>query len=87
MQIERISGTSNKKPLLWYEAHIYTRDASEVFDLYPYNEEKYTNIYTRALPQDMAKQHKLVFSINTDYFIYRVERAKEEKSYAYPIGT
>ena len=80
-----------KKPLRWYEAQIYTRDSSEVFDLYPYNEEKYTNVYQLALAEDMAKQHKLVFSINSDYFIYRVERDKEEKqtnrNNIYPIGT
>lgn len=87
IQITKCSGTnSKKKPLVWYEAHIYTRDNSELFDLFPYNEEKYTSIYELALPQDMAKQHKLVFAINSDYFIYRVTRDKEE-NYIYPIGT
>lgn len=86
IQITKCTGTSSKKkPLVWYEAHIFTRDNSELLDLFPYNEEKYTNIYELALPQDIAKQHKLVFGINSDYFIYRVTRDKEE-TYAYPIG-
>ncbi len=88
IQIIRQSGKNSKnKPLIWYEADIYTREGGEVFDLYAYNEEKYTNIYERALPQDMAKQHKLVFAVNSDYFIYRVERDKEEKTYNYPVGS
>lgn len=92
VEIIRKNGENHeKKPLRWYEAQIYTRDSSEVFDLYPYNEEKYTNVYQLALAEEMAKQHKLVFSINSDYFIYRVERDKEEKKInrnnIYPIGT
>lgn len=90
VEITRKTGSviheKKEKVIRWYEAQIYTRDNSEVFDLYALNEEKYTNIYTLALAEDMAKQHKLVFSLNSDYFIYRVTRDKEE-SYVYPIGT
>ena len=35
--------------------------------------------------EKIAQQHQLVFAINSDYFIYRIERDHEE-SYAYPIG-
>lgn len=74
------------KVIRWYEAQIYTRDASEVFDIYPYDESRYKNIYAVDYVENIAKQHNLVFGVNGDYFLYRVERAKEEKGYNYPIG-
>ena len=93
IEINRRTGTNHKKePLRWYEAHIYTRDAGEFFDLYPYDEEHYTSYGDRykALADKIAAQHHLVFGINSDYFIYRVERAREEKqknpNNTYPIG-
>ena len=80
IQIDRKTGTNSKKqPLRWFEAHIYTRDASERFHLYPFNEEKYTNPYALESVDKIAEQHQLVFAINSDYFIYRVGRDKEEK--------
>ena len=80
IQIDRKSGTNSKKqPLRWFEARVYTRDASERFHLYPFNEEKYTNPYTLESVDKIAEQHQLVFAINSDYFIYRVARDKEEK--------
>ena len=93
IQINRRTGTNHKKePLRWYEAHIYTRDAGECFDLFPYDEEHYTSYGDRykALADKIAAQHHLVFAINSDYFIYRVEREKEVKkenpNNTYPIG-
>ena len=93
IQVNRRTGTNHKKePLRWYEAHVYTRDAGEVFDLYPYDVEHYTSYGDRykALADKIAAQHHLVFAINSDYFIYRVERAREEKqknaNNTYPIG-
>ena len=63
-----------------------------MFDLYPYDEEHYTSYGDRykALADKIATQHHLVFGINSDYFIYRVERLREEKqknaNNTYPIG-
>ena len=88
IEINRRSGTNSKKqPLRWYEAQIYTRDASERFDFFPYDEAHYTSYGDRykALADKIAAQHHLVFAINSDYFIYRIERDREE-SYDYPIG-
>ncbi len=88
IEINRRTGTNSKKePLRWYEAKIYTRDASESFDFYPYDEAHYTSYGDRykALADKIAVQHQLVFAINSDYFIYRIERDHEE-SYDYPIG-
>lgn len=87
IQIVRKTGTNSKnQPLRWYEAEIFTRDTSELFDLFPYNEAKYMNRYALALADEIAINHQLVFAINSDYFIYRVGRDAEEK-YDYPIGT
>ena len=78
---------SKNEALRWFEAQIYTRDADELFHLYPYDEEHYTRYGDRykALADKIAVQHHLVFAINSDYFIYRIERDHEE-SYDYPIG-
>ncbi|MBR4359025.1 MAG: phosphodiester glycosidase family protein [Clostridia bacterium] len=88
IEINRRTGVNSKKePLRWYEAQIFTRDASEMFDLYPYDEENYTRYGDRykALADQIAIQHHLVFAINSDFFIYRIERDYEE-DYDYPIG-
>ena len=88
IEINRRTGTNSKKqPLRWFEAQIYTRDAGELFDFYPYDEAHYTSYGDRykALADKIAVQHQLVFATNSDYFIYRIERDHEE-SYDYPIG-
>ena len=86
IEINRRTGTNSKKePLRWYEAQVYTRDPSELFDFYPYDEARYKNRFALELADKIASKHKLVFAINSDYFIYRVGRDAEE-SYNYPIG-
>ncbi len=88
IEIHRRTGTNSKnKPMRWYEAQIFCKDDSELFHLYPYDEANYTRYGDRykALADTIAVQHQLVFAINSDYFIYRVERDHEE-SYDYPIG-
>ena len=88
IEINRRTGTNSKKqPLRWFEAQIYTRDESERFDFFPYDEAHYTSYGDRykALADKIAMQHQVVFAINSDYFIYRIERDHEE-SYNYPIG-
>lgn len=86
IEINRRTGTNTKnQPLRWYEAEIYTRDAGELFDLFPYDEAKYKNRYALELADKIAIKNKLIFAINSDYFIYRVGRDAEE-SYNYPIG-
>ena len=88
IEINRRTGTNSKKqPLRWYEAQIYTRDESERFDFFPFDANHYTSYGERykSYADNIAQQHKVVFAINSDYFIYRVERDHEE-SYDYPIG-
>ena len=88
IEINRRTGTNSKKqPLRWYEAQIYTRDESELFDFFPFDSAHYTSYGERykSYADNIAQQHNVVFAINSDYFIYRVERDHEE-SYDYPIG-
>lgn len=88
IQIERKTGTNSKKqPLRWYEARVFTRDESEMFDLYPWDEENYKNHYKLTLADEIALKHKLVFAINSDYFIYREARQHDKDvNYTYPKG-
>lgn len=86
IEINRRTGTNSKKePLRWYEADVFTRDASELFHLFPYDETKYKNRFALELADKIALKHQLVFAINSDYFIYRVGR-QAEVNYTYPIG-
>ncbi len=88
IQIERKTGTNSKKqPLRWFEARIFTRDTSELFDIYPWDEAKYTNHYTLTYANEIALKHKLVFAINSDYFIFREARQHDaDVNYNYPKG-
>ncbi len=88
IEINRRTGTNSKKqPLRWYEARIWTLDESERFDFFPFDAAHYTSYGERykSYADNIAQQHKAVFAINSDYFIYRIERDHEE-SYDYPIG-
>lgn len=86
IQIERKTGKNSKnQPLRWYEAQVFTASPEEMFDLFPYDESRYTYRYALTDVDKIAKAHNVVFAINSDYFIYRVTRDYEE-SYDYPIG-
>ena len=88
IEIKRYEGNnSSGGKLRWYEAEVFAKDSSELFDFYPYDKDHYKSYGDRykELPEKIAKQHQLVFAINSDYFIYRIERDHEE-SYDYPIG-
>ncbi len=88
IEINRRNGTNRKnEKLRWFEAQIFCKDETELFHLFPYDEANYTRYGDRykALADKIAVQHQLVFAINSDYFIYRIERDHEE-DYDYPIG-
>ena len=88
IEIKRFEGNnSSGGKLRWYEAEVFAKDSSELFDFYPYDKDHYKSYGDRykELPEKIARQHQLVFAINSDYFIYRIERDHEE-SYDYPIG-
>ena len=93
IEITRKTGTNSKKqPLRWYEAQVFTKDSNTLFDTYAYDREHYAVYGDRykAKADVIAQQHKLVFAINTDFFIYRFERLTEERrknrNAFYPLG-
>lgn len=88
IEIVRKVGTNFKKqPLTWFEARIFTRDNSELFDMYPWDEANYKNHYKLAYANEIARKHKLVFAINSDYFIFREGRQHDaDVNYTYPKG-
>lgn len=88
IEIVRKSGTNFKKqPLTWFEARIFTRDNTELFDMYPWDEANYKNHYKLAYADEIAQKHKLVFAINSDYFIFREGRQHDaDVNYTYPKG-
>ena len=88
IEIVRKAGTNFKKqPLTWFEARIFTRDNSELFDMYPWDEANYKNHYKLAYADEIARKHKLVFAINSDYFIFREGRQHDaDVNYTYPKG-
>ena len=89
IQIERKDGKNSKnQPLRWFEARIFTRDNTQLFDLYPWDEANYKNYYKLTYADDIALKHKLVFAINSDYFIFREARQHDDdmKNSTYPRG-
>ncbi len=85
LRIEIHRQADESKPLRWFEADIRCKPEADMFTTYAFDEAHYTNFNRLTSPQDIAKQHGLVFAMNTDFFIYRVERDREV-SYNYPIG-
>ncbi len=85
LRVEIHRRAEEEVPHRWYEAEIWCKPESDMFTTYAFDEAKYKNYNRQTNPQDIAKQHHLVFAMNTDFFIYRVERDHEE-SYDYPIG-
>ena len=73
------------KLMRWYEAEIWCKPEEDMFTTYAYDETRYTRSSLLTDPESIARQHHLVFAMNTDFFIYRVARQKEV-SYTYPIG-
>lgn len=88
IEIVQKRGTNFKKqPLRWFEARIFTRDNTELFDLYPWDEANYKNHYKLAYADEIARKHRLVFAINSDYFIYREARQHDKDvDYTFPKG-
>lgn len=65
-------------PLRWLMAEIFVRPGAETFKMVPFDKEHMLEDRSRFLekPAEIAKQNKLVFSMDGDYFIFRVGRAK-----------
>ncbi len=84
VEIRRVQEKSPKL-MRWYEAEIWCKPEEDMFTTYAYDESRYTRSSLLTDPGSIARQHHLVFAMNTDFFIYRVARQKEV-NYTYPIG-
>ena len=84
VEIHRVQQKSPKL-LRWYEAEIFCKPEEDMFTTYAYDESRYTRSSVLTDPDAIARQHHLVFAMNSDFFIYRVARQKEV-NYTYPIG-
>ena len=84
VEIHRVQQKSPKL-MRWYEAEIFCKPEEDMFTTYAYDESRYTRSSVLADPDAIARQHHLVFAMNSDFFIYRVARQKEV-NYTYPIG-
>ena len=81
LRIEIVRKTDTQKktqPLLWYEADIYVRPGSSEY-LKTYYHQGDMNIRERTEPEVIARENGLVFSLNTDYYLYRVLRNARRK--------
>jgi len=64
-------------PLRWYEAEIWSDvTAGEVFKSIQYDEEKMGKVRVDA--SEIAKKYSTVFSMNTDYYTYRINGPRKE---------
>ena len=80
IEINRRSGTNaEKKPVQWYEAHIYSAEADQFFRPYAYEKDLVTKWQENKwkMPDVIARKNGLVFAINADHFIYRVARTHD----------
>ena len=84
VEIHRVQQKSPKL-MRWYEAEIFCKPEDDMFTTYAYDESRYTRSSVLTDPDAIARQHHLVFAMNSDFFIYRVARQKEV-NYTYPIG-
>ena len=80
IEINRRSAPNAKKEeTVWYEAHIYSRDPSQLFRPYHYDEKLIADWHENKwkFPGEIVAANHLVFAINSDHFIYRVARTHD----------
>ena len=76
--VRRTDDSKKMEPKLWFEADIFVRPGSEEFlRTYYYGQDRDTR--ERAEPQLIARENRLVFAVNTDYYLYRVLRNTKRK--------
>ena len=84
LRIEIKRHTQAKPKLRWLAAEVFVKPGSDSLRMVPVdaqNMDKVMDKYTEK-PTDIAKNNRLVFSVNGDYFLYRVGRTVRVKSYA-----
>ena len=76
--VRRTDSSKKTEPKLWFEADIYVKPGSEDFlRTYYYGQARDTR--ERTEPHLIARENRLVFAVNTDYYLYRVLRNARRK--------
>lgn len=84
--IRRTQSEENRRKQRILIAEVFVREGSPAFRMVPYNSEHMMENMDRykEKPAQIAASNKLVFSMDGDYYIYRVRRKKDVASY--PVG-
>lgn len=72
LQVEIVRYDLPEGPDLWYEAHVIFKPEKELFQQYTYVNAKFAN--QQIYPETLAQTSRLVFAMNADYYLNRVEK-------------
>ncbi len=84
LRIEIKRHTQAKPKLRWLAAEIFVKPGTDYFRMVPVDAQNMDKVQDKykAKPVEIAKDNQLVFSMNGDYYLYRVGRTVRDKSYA-----
>lgn len=84
LRIEIKRHTQAKPKLRWLAAEIFVKPGTDTFHMVPVDAQNMDKVQDKykAKPVDIVKANKLVFSMNGDYYLYRVGRTVRDKRYA-----
>ena len=72
LQVEIVKYDLPSGPDIWYEAHVIFRPEQEKFQQYTYVNASFAN--QQIYPETLAQTSRLVFAMNADYYLNRVEK-------------
>ena len=76
--VRRTDLSKKSEPKLWFEADLFVRPGSEeVLRTFFFGQDRDSR--ERTEPELIARENKLAFAINTDYYLYRVLRNARKK--------
>ncbi len=86
LRIEITRHSQAKPRLRWLTAEIFVKPGTDSFRMIPVDAQNMDKVQDKykEKPAVIARNNKLVFTMNGDYYLYRVGRTVREKSY--PIG-
>lgn len=85
LRIDIARVADEKARLRWLQAEIFVKPGTDVLRMYPNDPQNMTTDIEKYLdrPVDIARKHHLVFTMDGDYFLYRIRAAKAGSR---PIG-
>ena len=87
LRIEITRHTQDNPRMRWLVAEIFVNDGAQPFRMYSYDHAHILKDWSRYYekPVNIAKQHNLVFTMDGDYFIYRLSASNRSK-YRQAVG-